>query len=165
MLAGLEPVFGPWLQPPPEVLERRWLRPGQETAMGELTISTTAVAHHQFSLAFRLQAGGTSLVYLGDSEASPALARFAAGAELLICHCAGSDQAPKAGHLHPAACGRLAAEAGVWALLLSHLYRDVNPGLAVASAAGQFRGAVWAAYDHLELILRPGQAVGPRDAF
>ncbi|RJX28564.1 MAG: ribonuclease Z [Desulfarculus sp.] len=156
VLQGLTAAFGPWLEPPERALERRWLAPGQETSLGGVRILAAAAAHHPHSLAFRLEHEGAVLVYLGDSEASPSLARFASGAGLLICHCAGSDQRPRPGHLHPAACGRLAAAAGARALLLSHFYRDVDPEQAAASAAEHFSGAVWAASDHLELVLGPG---------
>ncbi|MEW5913291.1 MAG: MBL fold metallo-hydrolase [Thermodesulfobacteriota bacterium] len=161
VLAGFSAAFGKWVEPPAGALERRWLTPGQETSLGPVTIKTAAAAHHPHSLAFRLEHGGAALVYLGDSEASPQLTALAAGAGLLVCHCAGSDRSPKPGHLHPAACGRLAAEAGAQALLLSHFYCDVDPEQAAASAAEHFSGAVWAASDHLELSLGPGPAVGP----
>jgi ribonuclease BN (tRNA processing enzyme) len=154
MLAGLGAVFGSWLEAPEPPLTRRWLEPGQPARLGPVAIATAAAAHHAASLAWRLEAGGQSLVYLGDSEASEALARFAAGAGLVICHCAGSDEAPKEGHMHPAAAGELAAQAGVGALLLSHFYRPVDPERARASAARRFGGAVWAAEDGL--VLEPG---------
>lgn len=169
--AGMEPLLNAlnqawsnWLDPPPQVLTRRWLEPGDQAALGEVRIATAAAVHHAHSLAWRLEAGGRSLVYLGDSEANAELARFAAGADLLICHCAGTDQEPKPGHLHPAACGELAAEAGVGALLLSHFYRVVNPGKAAASAAARFGGAVWAAFDGLRLDLTANGVVRPAGA-
>jgi ribonuclease BN (tRNA processing enzyme) len=156
MLADLQGVFGSWLDPPAEALARLWLEPGQETSLGGVCIAAAAVEHHAHSLAWRLEAGGVSLVYLGDGGASESLARFAAGADLLICHCAGSDAAPKPGHLYPEASGRLAAAAGAGALLLSHFYRAVDPQEAAASAAANFGGAVWAAYDGLELEVTAG---------
>ncbi len=164
MIGELDRVFGGWLDPEASVLERRWLAPGQETSLGGVKIKTAAAKHHAYSLAFRLEAGGTCLVYLGDSEASEELARFAAGCDLLICHCAGTDAEPKPGHLYPAASGQLAAEAGAGALLLSHFYREVDPGEAVKSARRYFGGQVWAARDHLQLILVPGRGCRQRDS-
>ncbi|MBU1276143.1 MAG: ribonuclease Z [Proteobacteria bacterium] len=161
LLAALDQAWSGWLNPPLEVLTRRWLEPGDEAALGEVRIGTAAAVHHAHSLAWRLEAGGRSLVYLGDSEAGGELAALARGADLLICHCAGTDQEPKAGHLHPAACGELAAAAGVGALLLSHFYRVVGPEEAVASAAACFSGPVWAAFDGLQLELTAGGVVRP----
>ncbi len=155
VLEGLDQVFGSWLQTPETVLTRRWLEPGQGTQLGGVAISTAAAVHHEHSLAWRLEAGGVSLVYLGDSEASDGLAGFASGADLLVCHSAGSDEAPKQGHLYPAGCGELADRAGVKSLLLSHFYRNVSPQRAVASAAKRFAGPVWSAFDGLTLELGP----------
>ena len=166
MLAGLGAVFGGWLEAGEPPLSRRWLEPGQGASLGRVVIRTAPAKHHAHSLAWRLEAGGASLVYLGDSEASEELARFAAKASLLVCHCAGSDEAPKQGHLFPAGCGELAARAGVGALLLSHFYRAVDPERAAASAQARFRGPVWAAYDGLELELTPsGVRAGPAGGF
>lgn len=164
LLTALNQAWSNWLDPPPEVLTRRWLEPGDRTQLGEVSIATTAAVHHPHSLAWRLEADGRSLVYLGDSEADQELARFAQGADLLICHCAGTDQEPKAGHLHPAACGRLAAEAQAGALLLSHFYRVVDPEQAAASAAKRFSGKIWAAFDGLHLELAAGGIIASPEA-
>ena len=159
LLEALNQAWSGWLNPPAEVLSRRWLAPGEGARIGGAAITAAAAQHHPHSLAWRLEAGGRSLVYLGDSEASEELARFAAGADLLICHCAGTDREPKPGHLFPAACGQLAAAAGAGALLLSHFYRAVDPGEAAASAARHCRGAVYSAQDGLALELTPGGAL------
>jgi ribonuclease BN (tRNA processing enzyme) len=65
----------------------------------------------------------------------------------VVAHCAATDAAPKPGHLSPTPAGRLAAEAGAGALLLSHFYQAVDPRAAVAAARREFSGAVWAAAD------------------
>lgn len=163
LLDALDQAWGGWLNPPAPALTRCWLGPGQGTRLGGVAITTAAAAHHPLSLAWRLEAGGRSLVYLGDSEASEDLARFALGADLLICHCAGSDQEPKPGHLYPAACGKLAAQAQVGALLLSHFYRVVNPRQATASAAEHFSERIWAAFDGLQLELTSGGIVARQE--
>ncbi|MCB2193484.1 MAG: ribonuclease Z [Deltaproteobacteria bacterium] len=153
LLLALNQAWGDWLNPSPEVLTRHWLKAGDQAQVGSVQIATATAQHHPYSLAWRIQAGGRSLVYLGDSEATSELARFARGADLLICHCAGTDQEPKTGHLYPSACGQLAAAAGAGSLLLSHFYRVVDPEEAVASAAGHFGGDIWAACDGLRLEL------------
>ncbi len=157
-LAGLQQVFGDWLQVTPPRLTPTWLEPGDRVQVGQVSLSCAAALHSPVSLAFRLEHEGADLVYLGDSEATGDLARFAAGAELLMVDCAASDREPKKGHIGPTAAGRLAAAAGAGALLLSHLYRDVEPDEAVAAASRVFSGPVWAAQDHLRLELKPGRA-------
>jgi ribonuclease BN (tRNA processing enzyme) len=161
LLAGLQGLFGSWLSPPPERLTPTWLEPGQELELGPFRLSVAAAEHTPLSLAFRLELAGASLVYLGDSAASPELARFCQGAGLLIAHCAASDQAPKTGHLSPGLAGRLAAQARVGALLLSHFYAEVDPDQAVPAAKAHFPGPVWAARDLMALTVAPGRCPAP----
>lgn len=158
ILAGLQGLFGAWLSPPPERLAPTWLQPGQETTLGPWLVRAAAAGHTPFSLAYRLECTGASLVYLGDSPASPDLAPFCQDTGLLIVHCAGSDHDPKPGHASPRQAGGLAARAGAKALLLSHFYGDVDPEAAVASARALFSGPVWAARDFLALGVGAGHS-------
>lgn len=159
LIAGLQGLFGTWLTPPPERLRTHWLAPGRSLSLGPLTVHTAAADHAPTSLAWRMECEGHSLVYLGDSRATPELARFSQGADLIIAHCAGNDAHPKPGHLHPRAAGELARRAEARGLLLSHFYRAVDPDLAVDSAAKAFGGPVWAARD---LGCWRLEAAGPR---
>lgn len=153
ILESLESVFQPWLSPPPANLSRTFLSPGQSHNLAELSIKTSEAEHIETSLAFRFEHQGRSLVYLGDSAASQKVLDLARGADLLITHCAGSDQEPKPGQLHPSAAGQLAHEAAVKGLVLSHLYSDVDPQSALASAQAGFPGPVWLAQDFLTFNL------------
>ncbi len=156
VLEGLASVFGDWVQPPEKNLKNVWLGPGDKTELAGIKIRVAAASHMETSLAYRLDYEGLSMVYLGDSEYDPALADFALGAELMVAHCAATDSKPKPGHLGPSQAGRLAAEAEVKALLLSHLYREVDPLKAVTAAGKQFDGRVFAAEDGLSLNLKSG---------
>lgn len=156
VLEGLAGVFGDWVQPPEKNLKYVWLEPGNKTEFAGLKIRVAAASHMETSLAYRLECQGLSLVYLGDSEYDPALADFALGAELLVVHCAATDSNPKPGHIGPTQAGRLAAEAEVKALLLSHLYREVDPLKAVTAAGKQFGGRVFAAEDGMVLNIKSG---------
>jgi len=158
VLAGLQGLFCSWLTPAPERLAVQWLEAGQELRLGPLGLRTTAAEHTPLSLAYRLELEGASLVYLGDSQASPRLAEFCQGADLLLVHCAGSDQTPKTGHASPREAGRLAAQAGAGALLLSHFYADVDPEEAVDAAGALFPGPVWAARDLMSLAIGSGHS-------
>jgi ribonuclease BN (tRNA processing enzyme) len=160
IVSGLDQVFGHWLRPGSPPLTWRLLSPGEGLDLGNVRVTSSAARHIGSSLAYRLECGGASLVYLGDSEADDELVAFAREADLVIAHCAGDDQAPKTGHLHPAAAGRLAQAAGAGGLLLSHLYRGVDPREALASARRIFAGTVALAYDGLVWEL-PAKAGAP----
>jgi ribonuclease Z len=156
VLEGLAGVFGEWVQPEEKNLRCIWLEPGNKTEVAGIKIRAAAASHMETSLAYRLEYQGLSMVYLGDSEYDPALADFALGAELLITHCAATDANPKPGHIGPTQAGQLASEAEVKALLLSHLYREVDPLKAVTAAGKQFGGRVFAAEDGMMLNIKHG---------
>lgn len=152
-LEGLQAAFGGWLTPEPQNLAMKYLASGQGLNLGPLAIKTQAAKHMPTSLAFRISHGGKGLVYLGDSEATDELAGFAKGADLIIAHCAGPDEASKPGHLYPRAAGELAKRAAAGHLVLSHLYRAVEPRAALASASAAFGGRVSLARDLLSFEL------------
>ena len=108
-------------------------------------------AHIDSSLAYRIEYGANSLVYLGDSTADDSLVEFARGADLMIAHAAALDDEPGRLHMNGREAGELAARAGVSALLLSHFYRHTDPDKAVQAASAVFDGWVAAAEDLMEL--------------
>jgi ribonuclease BN (tRNA processing enzyme) len=82
-------------------------------------------AHGQLpALAWRIEAGGRSIVLTGDSgTVTEGLRHLARGADLLIAHNAAPearDETERALYLPPSAIGRLASEAGVKQLVLAH---------------------------------------------
>jgi ribonuclease Z len=155
LLEGVAEIWGHWVRPAEENLHTHWLSPGYELKLGEVRVSTCAAGHTRANLAYRLEHQGSSLVYLGDSESTPQLVDLCQGAGLVIAHCGGSDRNPKQGHLYPKAAGQLAQAAGAKALLLSHLYRDVDPQEAQAGAAAHFSGQVWLAEDLMAWRVSP----------
>lgn len=76
------------------------------------------------ALAWGVIAGGKEIVFTGDTNGEDAaLAKLAQGADLLIAHNAvpeGASGAERALHMPPGAIGRLAKDAGVQHLVLSH---------------------------------------------
>jgi len=147
VFGGLGEVFGEWVQPPDSVLTRRYVDPGDSFAIGGLMVSCERADHMESSLAYRLEAGGKSLVYCGDSAATDRLVDFAGGADLLICHTVGTIEEHGSNHMHPAAAGAVAAKAGVGTLIMSHIYRRQPLGTSLDEAASAFSGKVLVAED------------------
>lgn len=105
------------------------------------------------ALAYRLEAGGGSVVYTGDTEYTESLVEFSKGAGLLIAECSFPDDRPMTGHMTPSAVGRLAARSGVDRVVLVHLYPvfgDLDPG---AGVRGEFTGEVTVADDGMTMSL------------
>jgi ribonuclease BN (tRNA processing enzyme) len=85
----------------------------------------TPVTHGQVpALAWRIEAGGKHVVFSGDTNgAGENLAKLAQGADLLIAHHAvpeGASGVERTLHMPPSVIARLAREAGVKQLALSH---------------------------------------------
>jgi ribonuclease Z len=106
---------------------------------------------------------GRKLALSGDTRPSPALAEAAHGADLLIHESTFSDEeqdrALETRHSTAREAGRIAQQAKVQRLLLTHLSsrHDVDPSTLLAQARQEYAGRVEVAYDGLtlELPLRP----------
>ncbi|HIE32613.1 MAG TPA: ribonuclease Z [Thermodesulfobacteriaceae bacterium] len=146
---ALKGAFGHWIEPPEGVLEIIE-RPREDTARLEfpnLAILTAPAKHNPESLAVRIEAEGKSLVYTGDTEYAPKVVELASEADLMICECAAPEEFPVAGHSTPSVAARMAAEAKVKRLLLSHFYPPCDEVDLITPAQKYFSGEILLAYD------------------
>ncbi len=137
-------------------------------------ISVTGQAIHHGdtpAVAFRISVGAQAVVFAGDIDASglPSLTRLAKGADLLVVSCAvldppGSPEALYERHSAPARLGQTAADAGVKALLLTHLPPAVETreDEVLASVRGHFPGPVTFATDGLRVPVQASSPEAPR---
>jgi ribonuclease Z len=109
-------------------------------------ITAAPVVHSDvptLALRFENEITGRSIVYSADTETCPALARLAAGADILIHEATGEQR----GHSSPAQAAEVAREAGVAQLVLIH-YPVHGPDLeAWRAEAAEFHGPVTLARD------------------
>lgn len=115
---------------------------GGEYRLGPVELTFFRVPHLVESYAVRLRAEGKTLAYSGDSAACEALTRVARGADCFLCEASLVDgQQTEAGHhLLARQAGRIAAEAGVGQLLLTH-YHTADSSQVLAQAREQFPAA------------------------
>jgi ribonuclease BN (tRNA processing enzyme) len=74
------------------------------------------------TLAYRVQTGNVSVVFSSDQNGTdPKFVEFAKGANVLIMHLAIAPGVDVPLHATPAVVGRIAQEAGVGQLILSHI--------------------------------------------
>jgi ribonuclease BN (tRNA processing enzyme) len=134
-LSGLEGVYGRWIRPPGGVslTELPLDGPGRADLGGGLTLRTLPAAHSAGALHLSFEAEGRRVVFSGDTGPSEALARLAAGANLLVTECAGPDDDPIPGHLWPEAVAELVDAARPAAVWLTHFYGSADPAAAVAT--------------------------------
>jgi ribonuclease BN (tRNA processing enzyme) len=147
----LQQVWGEWVVPPPGLLTVSELATDGEDGrnLGDITFRTAPVQHLPTSLAFRVEHAGRAVVYSGDTDWSDSLVDLARGSDLLIVEAANPWKV--AGHLTPAEAGRLAAQAGVPRLLLTHFYPPCDEIDVVEACAQEFSGLILRAEDGLRL--------------
>lgn len=112
------------------------------TEVGPFRITTTRVVHPVPAYAIRVQAGGRSLVYSGDTAPSPALVDLARGADLALFEATwrDADTNPPGLHLSGVQAGEHASAAGVPRLVLTHLPPGRDREATAAEAATAFAG-------------------------
>ncbi|PFG42580.1 ribonuclease BN (tRNA processing enzyme) [Isoptericola jiangsuensis] len=128
-------------------------RAGEPVRVGPLTLEPFVVAHPVEAYGVRVTGPSTlrpgesaTLVFSGDTDYCGTLVEGARDADLLLCEAAfqeGRDDGVEAGiHLTGRRAGRVAAEAGARALVLTHLQPWTDPDLTLADARGTYDGPV-----------------------
>jgi ribonuclease BN (tRNA processing enzyme) len=109
------------------------------TPVGEAVLRTAAVDHPCEAYALRVEHGGRSLVYSGDTGPCAGLVELARGADVLLCEASWphTDSMPTGVHLSGRQAGEHAAAAGVGKLLITHVpvWTDAQAMLAEAKEA------------------------------
>ena len=134
----------------------RWnvVQPGQEISLGPTTTASCFPADHLFgSVGGRVDSGGMSVVFSGDTRFNPELIKASQGARLLIHEAYRTDEHKEysegRGHSTAGDAGRSAAQAGVAELVLTHLDTpfSIDPQPLIEDAQKFYEGPVSAASD------------------
>jgi ribonuclease BN (tRNA processing enzyme) len=110
-------------------------------------LSWAPAEHRRESIAYRLDAEGGAFVYTGDTEYSESVVELARGADTLLIECSFPDEAPAPGHLTPSAVSRIASEAGVRRVALTHIYPAADTLDLASEVSRGFDGEVILAED------------------
>ena len=136
--AGLQQVYGRWIQPgrgEVSIHELPLDTPHDTRLPGGIRLLTRPANHSAGALHLRFEADGVAVVFSGDTGPSEELIALASGADLLVCECAGTDDERIPGHLWPTEVARIARQARPAEVWLTHLYPHVVPEEAVAIVA------------------------------
>ena len=149
------PVYGPagtkqriwssYEQPPSHGLEDVYdfheVAPGTYR-LGPFTVTAAQVNHPVECHGLRIEAGGRSLAYSGDTGESDALVGLADGVDVFLCEASWASAAdhPPNIHLSGRQAGEHAAKAGAARLLLTHVVPWADPQVILAEAAEAFGG-------------------------
>lgn len=125
------------------------LEPGVRR-IGSFTVEAAGVTHSEGSLAFRLDGGGSGLVYSGDCGRAEDLEALLRPGDTLLCEVSfGPGPVPAdVAHLDGPMVGALAARTGAGSVLLTHLLMGFDRDETVVS--------VQAAYDGPVTLVDPG---------
>jgi ribonuclease BN (tRNA processing enzyme) len=129
---------------------------GDEADVGEVRLRFGDAVHSVRGLVTRIDAGGSSMAYSGDTGPGSDLVEAAADVDLLLCEASipgmRHDQTYPY-HLTAAEAGAIASAAGAGELVVTHLATGVDPVVAVAEAQGGFDGPVRAAMRGMSLTI------------
>ena len=119
------------------------LSPGGKLRLGAASVlNVFKTPHTSESLAVRIEDGGSSLCYTGDTAYSDALADFFSGADVLISECSFREPRDDVRHLSVREAARLAERANVATLILTHFYFDVDEEQVKAEVHKEYSGEV-----------------------
>jgi ribonuclease BN (tRNA processing enzyme) len=111
---------------------------------GPFKITVRLVVHPVTAYALRIEAGGRTLAYSGDSGVCHGLEDTARDADLFLCEASFLEGNPNPPDLHltGAEAGRTATVAGSHRLLLTHIPPWHDPQKVLAEAVGEYDGPV-----------------------
>ena len=141
-----------------QVMRWREIRSGQKLELGPETVAWSFdVDHIPGSVGWRIESGGLSVVFSGDTTYSPGLVDAARGADLLIHEALTTDDAHAyaSGRLHSTSgdAARVADRASVKQLIITHIdntyHEDQDPLL--QDAARIYTGPISAAHDLMKM--------------
>lgn len=124
-------------------------------AIGETQITPKTMTHVQdlHCVGYRIDYRGKSLVYSGDTQYCDNLVRLCTDADIAILDCSFPANKPGPAHLHAGQCGRVASEAGLGRLVLSHFYPIAERYDVRAQAGESFGGRITMARDRMRIDL------------
>ena len=89
-----------------------------------IKIIARQVKHSKYSNAYRVESGGKSIAYSGDTDYCDSILKISESANILILECSMPDGKKVSGHLTPSECGKIAHKSNVKTLVLTHTYPE-----------------------------------------
>ncbi len=155
---GTKKLFGAILRTFPGFSSGRFRISLREVANRSFSIGRTRIVPRTVvhspqlhCLGYRIEYRGSAFAYSGDSQYCGSLVRLCAGTDLAVLDCSFPANRPGIGHMHAGECGRVAQEAGVHRLVLSHFYPIAERYDVKRQAGTTFTGKILVGRDLLAL--------------
>jgi len=124
------------------------LQAGETRRFGPVEVQAIQLEHSVVDHGYRFRSPtGSVAAFTGDTAWCESLNALAKNAELLVAECSGSREHNAPNHLTAPEVGRLAADAGVKQVVLTHLYPIPDDRVRLAEVAEQYQGPVLLAED------------------
>jgi ribonuclease BN (tRNA processing enzyme) len=143
VMSGLRQTLDSNLFDPRFPVELRMLAPGDRVKLGpDSAVCVTKTPHTGESLAIRIDSGGRSVCYTGDTGYSEEVAAFFNKANVMVSECSYRKPRPGVAHLSVSEVARMAVIAQVARLIVTHFYFDVNDEELKRELQSSFSGEV-----------------------
>lgn len=111
------------------MFDARFIEDGMSTKLFGMDISFASMPHPYPSYAMRFEAEGKVFVYSGDTKENDRLAPFARNVDIFLMEAAllEKDVTDNSPHLSAFEAGRVASQAGVRRMLVTHIFPRYNP--------------------------------------
>jgi ribonuclease BN (tRNA processing enzyme) len=136
--AGDEHVFH-------SVLQLEDVEAGSGVVIGDVSVLFGRAVHPVPALVIRFDTPDGSLVYSGDTGPGSDLAEIARGTDALLCEASIAGERSAATypyHLTAGEAGRIATEAAVSSLIITHLSSGIDEDHALEEAAAEYHGPI-----------------------
>lgn len=114
-------------------------------------MATRKMEHTPNAIGYRFESNGRTFVYSGDTDYCEGIVHLARDADVLLLECSFPDSMKVPGHLTPTLAGKIAAEAGVKRLVLTHFYPPCDEEDILTPCRAEFDGEVIKAEDLMRL--------------
>ena len=123
------------------------LKDGDFVEKNNLKIQTAHVEHTDNSLGYRFASDNKVITFSGDSGYCDNIIKLSQDSDLAILECSAPEEYQVQGHLTPTLAGKVAQEANVKRLILSHIYPGTDQYPLSERCEKQFDGEVIIAQD------------------
>lgn len=113
-------------------------------------VSWAPAEHRPESITYRLEEENRAFVYTGDTEYSESVVELARDAHTMLVECSFPDDDPVPGHLTPSSVARIASEAGVGRVVLTHIYPAADELDLISLVSSNYGGEVLVGKDGLQ---------------
>ncbi len=131
--------------------DMRTLSEGATHTVGPFSIEIFKMPHIHMALGFRVSADDTVLAFTGDTGPGDVVSELASGADIFLADATYVDGGERDFHLTSRQAARYAGEAGVGALILTHIQPGIDPATSLSQAQEAFDGRIHVAQPGLRV--------------